>query len=226
MRSAEHAAQMDLSLSSSLSTADDMFVRFRALGLKKLSSCRLTRNRTTMVSFGRDELRIHSGFLQAPDDILRAIVRFVEASTSTERRSAKRLLLGFPIDLETGKQRNAVEHPDDAKLAARLMDAHGALNTSHFGGALAPLCVRVSRRMRARLGHYTAASNAGNPAEIAISLRHLRREGWEEALRTLLHEMVHQWQDENGHVVEHGRLFRAKAREVGIPASARRVVAA
>ena len=63
----------------------------------------------------------------------------------------------------------------------------------------------------------------GEPAEIAISRRHLRRHGWAEALETLLHEMVHQWQDENGHPVDHGTLFRAKAREVGIAASARRL---
>jgi len=35
------------------------------------------------------------------------------------------------------------------------------------------------------------------PAEIAISRRHLRRHRFEEVLTTLLHEMVHQWQDEN-----------------------------
>src|SRR5262249_34682192 len=81
--------------------------------------------------------------------------------------------------------------------------------------------IRISRRMHSRLGHYTAAS-PGDPAEIAISWRHLRRHGWQEALHTLLHEMVHQWQDETGHTIDHGAVFRAQAREVGIGPAARR----
>ena len=80
--------------------------------------------------------------------------------------------------------------------------------------------------MKIRLGHYSAANQAGDPPEIAISRRHLRRHGWEEALETLLHEMVHQWQDERGLGIDHGPTFRAKARAVGIPPFARRLVAA
>jgi hypothetical protein len=38
--------------------------------------------------------------------------------------------------------------------------------------------------------------------------------------------MVHQWQDERGLAIDHGRTFRTKARDVGIPASASRTVAA
>ena len=80
--------------------------------------------------------------------------------------------------------------------------------------------------MRSRLGHYTAATALGDAAEIAISWSHLRRHGWEEALHTLLHEMVHQWQDETGRPIDHGAAFRAKARDVGIEAAARRMVCA
>jgi hypothetical protein len=77
--------------------------------------------------------------------------------------------------------------------------------------------------MRSRLGHYSAA-NGSEGAEIAISRRHLRRHGWHEALQTLLHEMVHQWQDESGLPIDHSRRFRAKAREVGIEAAAKRAM--
>ena len=70
-------------------------------------------------------------------------------------------------------------------------------------------------------GPYIAAAHGDSP-EIAISWRHVRRHGWGEALQTLLHEMVHQWQDENGHAIDHGPMFRAKARSVGIDPSARR----
>jgi len=58
-----------------------------------------------------------------------------------------------------------------------------------------------------------------------LSRRHIRRDGWDEALHTLLHEMVHQWQDEQGFVVDHGSIFRAKARAVGITPLACRAVA-
>ncbi|HZN99334.1 MAG TPA: SprT-like domain-containing protein, partial [Gemmatimonadales bacterium] len=86
------------------------------------------------------------------------------------------------------------------------------------------IAVRVSRRMRARLGHYMSASPSGESAEIVVSRRHIRRHGWEEALHTLLHEMVHQWQAENGFPVDHRGRFRRKAREVGVLAQARRLV--
>lgn len=79
--------------------------------------------------------------------------------------------------------------------------------------------------MKSRLGHYTHRDPSGEGAEIVISRRHIRRHGWSEAIETLIHEMVHQWQDESRLSVDHGRVFRAKARSVGISASARRDVA-
>ena len=106
------------------------------------------------------------------------------------------------------------------------MTWHRRYNVRYFRGALNAVPIRVSRRMKSRLGHYTAAAPGGEPAEIAISLAHLRRHGWEEVLHTLLHEMVHQWQDEEGHTIDHGRTFRQKARDVGIAPLARRTLPA
>jgi hypothetical protein len=90
--------------------------------------------------------------------------------------------------------------------------------------------------MKSRLGHYTGGQvdrGPGGPerqtakplGEIAISWRHVRRHRWEEVVHTLIHEMVHQWQDENGLPIDHGPRFRAKARDVGIDAAAKRAVA-
>ena len=73
----------------------------------------------------------------------------------------------------------------------------------------------LSERMRRRLGELRVPRNGGQP-EIVISRRHLRRDGWEAAVDTLLHEMVHQWQVESGAPLGHGRLFRQKALAVGI----------
>jgi hypothetical protein len=114
-------------------------------------------------------------------------------------------------------------HPDDEFIAAQLSEWHARLNAERFGGELHPIAVRVSRRMRSRLGHYAPAQRGG-PAEIAISRRHVKRHGFEQAIQTLLHEMVHQWQDESKVPLGHGPEFRAKARQVGIVARAARAV--
>jgi hypothetical protein len=225
-RAVPHATQLSLVLTDALRNADGMLAKLRELGLRRISSCRLTKNRNVMVSFVASQLRVHEGYLKAPDDVLEAVVCFVQASTRAERLRARRRLLEFPIETAPPLRRRGGTHPDDLRLADRLTQCHVRYNEEYFSGELSPLQVRVSRRMRARLGHYTAATRAGDPPEIAISRRHLRRHGWEEALQTLLHEMVHQWQDERGLAIDHGSTFRAKAREIGIPPFARRTVAA
>jgi hypothetical protein len=188
--------------------------------------CRLTRNRTVMVSFGDGELRVHEGYLRAPEPVLRAVADFVRARTRAERARARAVIVGYQIERAPARapRRTPRARAEDAELLATLAAWHDRYNREHFGGALRPVAVRISRRMRTRLGHYTAASPTGEPAEIAIGLAHVRRHGWDEALHTLLHEMVHQWQDEQGHPIDHGATFRAKAREVGITPFARRTV--
>jgi hypothetical protein len=135
------------------------------------------------------------------------------------------VLVSYPIGEEERRALRAPErtHPDDEGLAARLTEWHARYNGERFGGEMRPVAVRVSRRMRTRLGHYASAQH-GRSAEIAISRRHLKRHGLADALGTLLHEMVHQWQDEQGHPLGHDRRFREKAKAVGIPARAKRVV--
>src|SRR3712207_184235 len=207
-------------------SAVDLLATLRGMGLRSIRTCRLTTNRNVMVSFGGGELRVHEGYLDAPSEVLRAIVVFVEGRTRSERREAQRTIVGYPIRTPKPPARRERTSPDDEPLAVELPEWHQRFNERHFGGRLRPATIRVSRRMRSRLGHYTAATAGGEPAEIAISLAHLRKHGWEEVLHTLLHEMVHQWQDEAGHTIDHGATFRAKAREVGIAPLARRTLAA
>jgi hypothetical protein len=210
--------------------------RLRALGLPPESASsgiarlRLTRNRTVMVSFRNAELRVHRGYLAAPEPVLRAIVAFVRARTRAQRAAAQRAIVAFPVHLGEPEgaaarpHRRERGHPADESMVRVLEDWHRRYNARHFGGHLRAVPIRVSRRLRRRLGHYTAALPSGLPAEIVVSRSHIRRHGWAEALHTLLHEMVHQWQDETGLPIDHGASFRRKAREVGITASARRVV--
>ncbi len=179
-----------------------------------------------MVSFKGSELRVHRGYVSAPDDVLQAIVQFVQARTRRARQKASRELLAFRIDTPPARRRREPTHPSDVALGRELCDWHARLNAERFMGELRAIDVRVSRRMRTRLGHYAAANKAGDPAEIVISRYHIQRHGMDEALRTLVHEMVHQWQDEQGMQLDHGATFRAKARAVGVSPFARRLVAA
>jgi hypothetical protein len=194
-------------------------------GLRGMTTLRLTRNRAVMVSYRGSALRIHRAFLDAPTDVLRAVATFVSGRTRAERAVARRIVLAYPIPREERRapRRRELRHPADAPAEERLAAAHRALNAERFSGMLHPISIRVSRRLKSRLGYYRVATQE-EPAEIVISRRHLRRHGWAEAIATLVHEMVHQWQDESGHPVDHGRGFRVKARAVGVLPAARRPV--
>jgi hypothetical protein len=225
-RGRRDVAQLELTFNGGTPhNAEELLARLGHLGLRRITSCRLTRNRNVMVSFGAGELRVHEGYLAAPEPVLQAIVTFVEGRTRAERRAAQRVILGHPIRVSRPAARRERTHEEDLGIAAQLREWHRRYNSRHFQGRLREIEIRVSRRMKSRLGHYTAATPGGEPAEIALSRAHLRRHGWTETLHTLLHEMVHQWQDESGHTIDHGRSFRSKAREVGIAPYARRVLA-
>ena len=205
-------------------TADELLARLRQLGLKRIARARLTRNRNVMVSFGGGELRVHEGYLGAPESVLRAIAMFVEGRTRADRRAAQRIIVAFPILTGAPATRRERTHADDDGIVEQLEAWHQRYNTRHFNGRLKAVAIRVSRRMKSRLGHYTAGTRGGAGAEIAISRAHVLKHGWPEALHTLLHEMVHQWQDETERTIDHGANFRAKCREVGIAPYARRVL--
>jgi hypothetical protein len=218
-------AQLDLNFTHKApETADELHERLRELGLRRIERVRLTQNSTVMVSFGDGVLRVHEGFLEAPEGVHRAIVAFVEGRTRAQRRDAQRVLITHPIKVAKRARRRTTMHPDDQPLAERIAEWHARYNEQHFACTLKEVDVVVSRRMRSRLGHYGPASSPEGRAEIAISRRHIKRHGWTEALNTLLHEMVHQWQDESSHVIDHGSDFRRKARELGITARAKRAV--
>jgi hypothetical protein len=218
------AFQLPLALEARPQCAEELLVRLQTLGLRGITRCALTENRTVMVSFSGSELRVHRGYLDAPSEVLQAIARFVSGRTRAERREAQRIIVTFPIRQRKspGTRRRERPRSEDRPIVLELRRRHRELNRLHFGGALREIEIRVSHRMRSRLGQYTAPSSVGDPPEIALSVVHVRRHDQEEVLHTLLHEMVHQWQAEQGHPIDHGRLFRRKAKEVGIEPAARR----
>jgi len=208
--------------------AEELRARLQRLGLGNQYRVRLTSNRTVVVSYSGGELRIHNSFLTASEDVWKAIITFVHGRTRLVRNEARRTILEFPVPrpAEAPRRKRAPEHthPADVHLIRELTRLHKAYNEERFDGTLREIPIRISRRMKSRLGHYSPAREGVAP-EIVISRRHIRRDGWGEALHTLLHEMVHQWQDEQGLVVDHGASFRAKARAVGITQLACRAVA-
>ena len=205
--------------------------RLELLGLRRPRALRMTDNRSVMVSLSpRGVLSIHRGYARAPDRVLRAVVRFLAPGTTrARRRASEHEILSFrPEDFAAGPpgRRRAADRPraGDGEKCERLARLFRQYNRRHFGGALPALPFRISGRMRARLAQLCLRHATGEPYEITISRAHIERHGWLETGHTLLHEMVHLWQHANGHAVDHGPVFRRKAEEIGVVASARRAV--
>ena len=196
----------------------------RAHGLRGVDRVVLTRNRRTMVTLSGGVLRVHEGFVHAPRPVQEAIATFATSRNRAKRSAARDIIVEYPVPIRPAARRPAMPHPDDLPMAARLTRLHAQLNLEQFGGALDHLEIQVSRRLARRLGHYTPRSHNGGLGEIVISRRHVRRDGWPEAIHTLLHEMVHQWQDETGRPIDHGGGFRAQCRAVGIEPAATRMI--
>lgn len=208
----------------SAAASESLLEQLRALGLCWVEELRLTRNRRTMVSIRGRTLRLHHAYVQAPLVVHRAVVAFVMARGSA-RHAARRDIVEWAAQIPPDDRpfRSERTHPDDLSLSEHFALCHGRLNAIQFRGSLGPVAVRVSRRMKTRLGHFSPRRGEVKP-EIAISARHVRHHGMADAELTLLHEMVHQWQHESGLPLGHGPAFRDKAREVGIPPRATRKV--
>lgn len=201
--------------------------RLAMLGLRDVERIVTHTNRSVMLSLKARTLRVHAGYSHAPDRVLRAIVRFLNPRLPrVARRAAQHEFLAFPVDAyvpsRPRRERREPLRPRDAEHVRQLEALHTELNQTHFDGTLGTIPIRISGRMRTRLGELSVDRRTGRPIEIALSRLHLERHPWAEVAHTLLHEMVHQWQAETGGPVDHGRTFRDQARKVGIlPRSSR-----
>src|SRR5687768_13888685 len=218
---------------SFLAPADALLAdRLTRLGLRGVAAVRAHANRTVMVSLSaRRVLRVHRGYAFAPDRVLAAIVGFLDPRRPrAERRAAEQVFLAFPVEMYVPRSARVRPserpRPGDLALLHRLYEVHRRFNADYFAGVLGEIPIRLSGRMRVRLGEVSVDLRTGRPIEIALSRLHVSRHPWEEVEHTMLHEMVHQWQAESGLSVDHGPTFRAKAREVGVLPAARRPLAA
>lgn len=205
----------------------DLADRLRVCGLPPSMHVVGHRNLWVLVTLtARGVLRVHEGYSHAPDDVIAAIATWARPRVPRRLRVlAGRRFAAFPVHLhcpspQRARQRPAERaEPEDVARLERLSRLHEACNQRWFDGTLQPVVLRLSGRMRRRLGEFRPAE-AGALAEIAISRRHLRRHGWQAVIETLLHEMVHQWQAETGRRLGHDRAFRRKCAEVGIEGGA------
>ncbi|HSE50578.1 MAG TPA: SprT-like domain-containing protein [Gemmatimonadales bacterium] len=202
----------------------ELETRLRAAGLSPDTPVVPHTNRRVLVTLTRrGALRVHAGYRFAPDPVLAAIARWARPRLRrAERLAAGRILAAFPVhahippEAAPRRRPRPLVDPGDAARLERLGALHALLNARHFGGVLGQVELRLSARMRRRLGEFRPGSTGEPVPVITLSRRHLRRDGWSRATDTLLHEMVHQWQAENGRPLGHGAEFRLKCAELGI----------
>lgn len=202
----------------------ELEARLRAAGLSTATAIVPHSNRRVLVSLTRGgTLRVHAGFAFAPEPVLTAIARWARPRLSrADRLAAGRILAAFPVHAhlppsDRGRRRpTEPSDPGDLARLERLRALHAELNAVHFEGTLGPVDLRLSARMRRRLGEFRPGFGPVARPEIAISRSHLCRDGWGGVRDTLLHEMVHQWQGESGRAPGHGPDFRRKCALLGI----------
>ena len=159
-----------------------------------------------------------------------------------QRRISARLLTDW---LREGRDAlSEVRVPDPDQLTNRQLEGHALstrwehkdhlheiylwadrFNDQFFDGKLPAPAISIARARPSVLGSYTLNRDGlGLKYRININAIHLQR-GLPDVLTTLLHEMLHEWEEvENGRKrggPYHTTAFREKALELGIPTDAR-----
>lgn len=181
------------------STVSALRTALRERGVDGVGRVVFKDNRTRLLSVSRDRrtLYLHRCFAGAPPAVVDAIATLVSARRgSTGTRRAAGVLRTWAA--EHAPVPNTTPSPGrcDGTPAqrARLRDRYAELNRTHFGGRLPAVPLRVSRRMRRRLGHVRChRTEDGRRVVVELAMNaSLFDEGNEAAFReTLLHEMAH-----------------------------------
>jgi hypothetical protein len=186
-----------------------------------------TRNRRVMVSLaGRGTtLRVDRSFAGAPCEVMLAAARLFAPGERSGRLRCREVVRAHLRAVRPSPaapprpHRGRVHAPGDAPLLERLQREFDRVNAAAFDGALPRVPLLLSRAMRRRNGHFSAA-----PPEIVVSRRLLTDACPGEAEATLRHEMIHLWQHASGGRPDHGASFRAWARRLDVHPRATRPV--
>lgn len=208
---------MNLTKAEKLAKTQKLHQKLKESGLTGDWGLVVTTNRTRAIGFRGNALRIQEGFVEAPSEVMKALVHFIQPPKRGARKKAEAVLLAYFTQIpkkERGRRKHKLTKREEGWVA-KLVSAHQELNQELFEGCLSQPNIVISRLMKRKLGHYMARGSKGC-GEISISCRHLRRHDWSIVKETLIHEMIHQWQDETGQKLDHGPGFRKKARALGI----------
>jgi hypothetical protein len=219
-----------LCLPLALLSEQDALHALRVRGVDDVHSIHFRANRSNLISISADRrrLNLHECFRAGGPDVLDAIAAFARArgNNPAYRQAIARLRRWHGAQVRESDAGSARRPPACCGTPAQqhaLAHCYRQLNRVHFAGALPELLpVRLSDRMRRRLGHvqYGSGSQQRTVSEIALNVD-LLLPGNGRALRdTLLHEMAHveAWllHGQRGH----GRVWQCVARRVGCEARA------
>jgi hypothetical protein len=121
----------------------ELLRRLNRYAAGRLRDLKLTDNRRTILSVrpatdrARLELRIHRSFLEAPEEVVRAVAEFVESKKGSERARQALVMIRehFSSHRATGARRRPVLRPEGATLDLRQVVDD--LNRRYFEGRLA-----------------------------------------------------------------------------------------
>jgi hypothetical protein len=221
-------------------TAETMLRLLARRGCRRLEDVRFKNNRGRIISLSKDgrTLHVHACFQDADDDVVNAVVTFLKAGRrSYAYRESIRVMREH---FEAHSQKYATTSPEEedhrlkrdmdrlpcvgnSEQRAFIREAFARYNAGLFGSKLPLVKLRLSDRMRSRLGHiryHTTSNDERIVLELALNI-HLMLPGNEAILLdTLLHEMTHMeaWlmQGERAH----GPDWKSIANRVGCEATA------
>lgn len=184
-------------------SGEDAAERLRGLLARRgaaFARVRLRNNRTRLLSLSADRgtLNLHEALAHAPPEVLDAVAHFCGGRSRRKRHAAAAVIRDFVSAVRPAPQPPARRPPCCAGTAAErawLRDLYLRLNHKRFGGRLpAGVPLRLSARMRSRLGHFvprTGGEGRREAGEIAINGSLLAPGREADLHETLLHEMAH-----------------------------------
>ena len=209
----------------------------RASGARRLRRVRLKENRSTIWSLTQQGrvLNLHAAFGSAPSRVLGSFVAIANKAFKPDaeyRRAARRVAEWPPVNrelvrlraqsrrLRTPGRRDLGVGPCCATPGQRvyLRRLYRYLNRTRFAGRLPnSLPLRLSNRMKTRLGHMVPGTRDRRPVvvEIALNVDLMLPGNGRARLDTLLHEMAHAADYLFDGQTGHGDSWREWARRAG-----------